>query len=185
MHETYERKTRGPGSGTEGRTPIQITVSVEPTTPCATNTPERTPTFRQLNFSGRRETRQGSNQGKSTGGESSGSNSQLSTPHGGSSSTQFKMAGQDPTIRLPEFQGEASKDPEKNLFIYEKIWEENRSQMRIQISQLAITLRDHALDWYMSLDVNNPHRSTKDYHRREKTTGKRVSEAKLRRPVHE
>jgi hypothetical protein len=53
---TYERKTRGPGSGTEGRTPIQITVSVEPTTPCATNTPERTPTFRQPNFSGRRET---------------------------------------------------------------------------------------------------------------------------------
>jgi len=23
--------------------------------------------------------------------------------------------------------------------------------------QLVITLRDHVLDWYMSLDVNNPH----------------------------
>jgi hypothetical protein len=53
----YERKTGGPKEGTEGRTPIQITVSVEPTTPCATNTPERTPTFRKLNFSGRRTTR--------------------------------------------------------------------------------------------------------------------------------
>jgi hypothetical protein len=63
LHATYERKTGGPGSGTEGRTPIQITVSVEPTTPCATNTPERTPTFRQPNFSGRKETGQGSNQG--------------------------------------------------------------------------------------------------------------------------
>jgi hypothetical protein len=53
MQETYERKTRGPGSGTKGINPIQITISVEPTTPCATNTPERTPVFRQLNFSGR------------------------------------------------------------------------------------------------------------------------------------
>jgi hypothetical protein len=33
------------------------------------------------------------------------------------------MAGHDPTIRLPEFKGEASEDPEKHLFIYEKIWE--------------------------------------------------------------
>jgi hypothetical protein len=42
---------------------------------------------------------------------------------GGSSSTQFKMAGLDSTIRLPEFRGEASEDPEKNLFICENIWE--------------------------------------------------------------
>jgi hypothetical protein len=32
------------------------------------------------------------------------------------------MVGHDPTIRLPEFQGEASEDPKKNLFIYKKIW---------------------------------------------------------------
>jgi hypothetical protein len=38
---TYERKTRGSRSGTEGITPIHITVSVEPTTPCATNTPNK------------------------------------------------------------------------------------------------------------------------------------------------
>jgi hypothetical protein len=52
---TYERKIRGPGSRIKGITPIHITINVEPTTPCATNTPERTPTFRQSNFSGRRE----------------------------------------------------------------------------------------------------------------------------------
>jgi hypothetical protein len=33
------------------------------------------------------------------------------------------MVGQDPTIKLPEFWGEASKDPENKLFICEKIWE--------------------------------------------------------------
>jgi hypothetical protein len=58
-----------------------------------------------------------------------------------------KMAGHDPTIRLPEFQGEASKDPEKHLFICEKIWEENQIiDEDTKLTQLAITLRDHALD---------------------------------------
>jgi hypothetical protein len=123
---TYERKTRGPGSGTEGRTPVQITVSVEPTTPCVTNTPEGTQDFRQPIFSRRGAAGQGSNRGKPTGGTSSGSNSQLSTPCRGSSSTRFKMAGVDPTIRLPEFCGEASEDPEKHLFICENIWEEKK-----------------------------------------------------------
>jgi hypothetical protein len=112
LHAKYERKTRGPRSGIEGRTPIQIIVSVEPTTPCVTNTPEINPTFRQSNFSGRKTSVNTSNQGESTGGASSGSNSQLSTPHEGSSSKQFKIAGHDPTIILQEFQGESSKDPE-------------------------------------------------------------------------
>jgi hypothetical protein len=56
LHATYERKTRGPGSGTKGIAPIHITFSVEPTTPCVTNTPKRTPAFRKLNFSGRETT---------------------------------------------------------------------------------------------------------------------------------
>jgi hypothetical protein len=43
LHKKYERKTRGSGSGTKRRTPVKITVTVEPTTPCVTNTPERTP----------------------------------------------------------------------------------------------------------------------------------------------
>jgi hypothetical protein len=56
---------------------------------------------RQPNFSGIRTKRQGSSQGEAIGGGSSGCNNQISTPCGGSSSTQFKMAGHDPTIRLP------------------------------------------------------------------------------------
>jgi hypothetical protein len=36
------------------------------------------------------------------------------------------MAGDDATIRLLEFRGEASEDPEYHLFIYEKIWEEKQ-----------------------------------------------------------
>jgi hypothetical protein len=36
------------------------------------------------------------------------------------------MAGHDLAIRLPEFQGEATEDPEKHLFICAKIWEEKK-----------------------------------------------------------
>jgi hypothetical protein len=120
---TYERKTRGPREETRGRTPIHISVSVEPINPCVTNTPERTPLFRQPNFSGRNAAGSTSTEGETTGGASSGSISQGSTPHRGSSST-FRMAGHDPTIRLPEFKGEVLEDPEKHLFICENIWEE-------------------------------------------------------------
>jgi hypothetical protein len=42
LHATYERKTFGPREGTKGITPIHVSVSVEPITPCATSTPERT-----------------------------------------------------------------------------------------------------------------------------------------------
>jgi hypothetical protein len=63
MRATYERKTGGKRAGTEDITPIQVTVSVEPTTPCATNTLERTLAFRQSNFSGRKTTRNKSKQG--------------------------------------------------------------------------------------------------------------------------
>jgi hypothetical protein len=49
-----------------------------------------------------------------------------------------------------------------NLFICEKIWEAKKITYEdTKITQLAITLRDHALDWYMSLDVNNPPGVTK------------------------
>jgi hypothetical protein len=53
LHVTYERKKRGTREETRGITPIHISVSVEPINPCETNTPERTPPFRQPNFSGR------------------------------------------------------------------------------------------------------------------------------------
>jgi hypothetical protein len=87
---------------------------VEPTTPCATNTFKRIPMFIKLNFSGRRATRQGSNQGKSIVGASLGCNNELSTSCGGSSSTLFKLEGHDPMIRLLEFWGEASEDPKNH-----------------------------------------------------------------------
>jgi hypothetical protein len=72
------------------------------------------------------------------------------------------MVGHDPTIRLPEFKGEASEDPEKHLFICENIWEEKQiTDKDTKLAQLAITLRDRALDWYMSLATNNLPRTTR------------------------
>jgi len=103
LYTKYERKKGGPRLETDGRTLIQITISVEPKTPCTTNISERTPTFRQLHFNGRKTIGQGSNQGESTRGASSRSNSQISSLRRGSNSTQFKMARHDPIIRLPEF----------------------------------------------------------------------------------
>jgi hypothetical protein len=52
--------------------------------------------------------------------------------------------------------GEASEDPEKHLFICEKIWEEKQiTDEDTKLAQLSITLRDHTLDWYMSLAANS------------------------------
>ena len=117
-------------------------------TPCETNTPETTPPFRQLNFSGRKKTRSTSKQEEKTGGASSRISSQVPTSLKCHSSSPFKMVGQDPTIRLPEFKGEASEDPEKNFLIREKTWEENQIiDEDTKLAQLAITLRDRALDW--------------------------------------
>jgi hypothetical protein len=42
------------------------------------------------------------------------------------------------------------------LFICEKIWEEKKiTDEDTKLTQLAITLRDHELDWYMILDTNS------------------------------
>jgi hypothetical protein len=153
---TYERKTGGPKAGTKGITPIHVSVIVEPINPCATNTPIRTPPFRQSNFSGRKIERSTSSHSAATGGASLGSSIQGSTPHGGSSPMQFAMAGHDPTMRLPEFMGEALEDSEKQLFICEKIWEEKKITYEDKkLAQLDITLRDRTLDWYMSLATKN------------------------------
>jgi hypothetical protein len=54
MHATYERKMKGPRAGIEGNNPLHINVNVEPINPCATNTPKRTPPFRQPNFERRK-----------------------------------------------------------------------------------------------------------------------------------
>jgi hypothetical protein len=72
------------------------------------------------------------------------------------------MARHDPTIRLPEFKGEASEDPEKHFFICENMWEEKQITYEdTKLAQLVITLRDHALDWYMSLATSNPPGTTR------------------------
>jgi hypothetical protein len=84
---TYERKIGGLRERTGGRTPIHVSVNVEPITPCATNTPKRTPPFRQPNFSGRKTVGSTSKQGAANGGASSRSSSQISTSCGGSSSS--------------------------------------------------------------------------------------------------
>jgi hypothetical protein len=124
LRATYERKTRGPRTAEEGSHPIHINVSVEPINPCATNTPKRTPPLRKPKFRGSPTARSTSTQGETTRGASSGSTSQVSTLRGGGSSFVFRMAGNDPTIRLLEFQGEAAEDPKKSLFICANIWEE-------------------------------------------------------------
>jgi hypothetical protein len=107
--------------GGQGSHPIHINVSVEPINPCVTNKPKRTPPFRQSNFEGIPTAGSTSTQGAITGGASPSSSSQVSTPHGGGSSSSFRMAGYDPTIILPKFQGEVAEDPEKHLFICTKI----------------------------------------------------------------
>jgi hypothetical protein len=72
------------------------------------------------------------------------------------------MEGYDPTIRLLEFKGYVSEDPEKHLFICEKIWKEKRITYKdTKLAQLDITLRDHTLDSYLILAANNPPRTTK------------------------
>jgi hypothetical protein len=79
---------------------------VEPTTPCATKTYEEEEPFRQPKISGRRILIGQGSSGNSSGSTNSTSNSQLSTPHGGSSTTNFTMEGDDPIIWLVEFHGE-------------------------------------------------------------------------------
>jgi hypothetical protein len=101
LHVTYERKTRGPRMGGEGIHPIHMNVSVEPINPCGTNTPKRTPPFRKPKFEGSLKTRSTSFIRATTGGSRSGSTSQVSTLRDGGSSSLFRMAGNDPTIRLP------------------------------------------------------------------------------------
>jgi hypothetical protein len=67
------------------------------------------------------------------------------------------MAGEDPTIRLPEFHEEWSEDLEKHLFICENIWVAKQiTDEDTKVAHLAITFRDRALDWYMGLTVNIP-----------------------------
>jgi hypothetical protein len=73
---------------------------VEPTTSCVTKTYEEEKTFRQQVISGRLLLGHESS-GNSTKSISSVSSSRVYTPRGGGSTTNFTMAGVDPTIMLP------------------------------------------------------------------------------------
>jgi hypothetical protein len=129
---------------------------VEPINPCVNNTPKRTPPFRQPKFGGSLTTRSTYTLGEKTGGASLGSTSQVSTPREVGSSSVFRMTGHDPTIRLLEFRGEAAEYPEKHLFICAKIWEVKQiTDEDTKLTQLAIMIKDRALDWYMILDINS------------------------------
>jgi hypothetical protein len=99
LHAAYERKTRGLRIGGEDSHSFNINVSVEPINLCVTNTPKRTPPFRQPKF----EVGSTSTQRATTGGSNLGNLSQVSTPRGGGSSLVFGMVGHDPTVRLLEF----------------------------------------------------------------------------------
>jgi hypothetical protein len=151
---TYERKYRGIGSDIEEGYPFQIRISVEPTTPCVTKTSEEEKLVNQQVISGRIIF---TGHGSSRRSESSTSSSQVSTPRGGGSLENFTIVGEDPTIRLPEFQGDKSDDPEKHLFICEEIWVEKKiiDEDR-KVAQLEITFRESVLDSYMGLVTNNP-----------------------------
>jgi hypothetical protein len=101
LRTAYERKTRIPRKGGEYNHSFNINVSVEPINPCATNTPKRTPPFRQPKFEGSPTSRSTLTQRETTGGASLGNLIQLSTPHRGGSSLVFGMEGHNPTIILP------------------------------------------------------------------------------------
>jgi hypothetical protein len=103
LDATYERKSRAPRIGREGIHPFHINVSMEPINPCVTNTPKRTPLFRQPMFGGSLTTISTSTQGETTRGANSHNLSQISTPCEGGSNSVFGMVGHDPTIRLLDF----------------------------------------------------------------------------------
>jgi hypothetical protein len=117
---------------------------VEPTTPCATKTSEEEKPINQQVISGRRFF---IGHGSSSRSASSTSSSQVSTLREGGRSKNFTMEEQDPTIRLPDFRGYRSDDPENHLSIYENIWVKKKiTNEDTKIAQLEITFRDHALD---------------------------------------
>jgi hypothetical protein len=95
--------------------------------------------------------------GNSCGSTNLACSSQLSTPCGGGITTHFTMVGADPNIRLPEFHGEGLEDPEKHLYICEKIWEAKQiTDEDTKVAQLVITFRDCVVYWYMGLIVKIP-----------------------------
>jgi hypothetical protein len=122
-----------------------------------TNTSDKKEPLRQPKISSKKILVSRGTGGNSSRSTSSSSSSQLSTPYTGGSTKNSTMVGENPTIRLPKFHGEVFEDPKKHLFIYENIWEDNKITYEdTKLAQFAITFKDRAPDWYMSLIVNAP-----------------------------
>jgi hypothetical protein len=103
LRTTYKMKTRGHRSDAKEGSPFHIRLSMEPTTPCGTKTYEEEKPINQQEISGRRIFTKCGSSGNSSRSVSSTSSSQVSTLCRIGSTTNFIMAGQDQTIRLPEF----------------------------------------------------------------------------------
>jgi hypothetical protein len=132
--------------------PIQDESCVESTTPCVS--PRSETTFKDLSKS---LVVSGGSQKSSSQrfGNNASSQSQPVSPRGGM--THNNMEGVDNTLRLPEFWGIGSEDPEKHLFVCETIWAaKNVQDEAVKIAQLETTFRGHALVWYMKLQSTTP-----------------------------
>jgi hypothetical protein len=71
--------------------------------------------------------------------------------------THNNMEGVDNTLRLPEFKGIGSEDPEQHMFICETIWTtKNVHDDGAKIMQLETTFRGCVLVWYMKLQSTTP-----------------------------
>jgi hypothetical protein len=120
-----------------------------------TKTSEEEEPFRKPTISGRRILVGHGSSGSSSGGTNSTNSSQLSTGGGSIKNSQCQEHIQ--LFGYHSFHGEGSEDLEKHLFICENIWVAKKiTDEDTKVSQLAITFRDRALDWYMGLAVNSP-----------------------------
>jgi hypothetical protein len=55
-------------------------------------------------------------------------------------------------MRLPTFRGDGSEDLDQHWFICEVVWSiKNVIDEAVKRAQFSVTLRDHALSWYMKL----------------------------------
>jgi hypothetical protein len=90
---------------------------VEPTTPCATKTFEEEKLVNHQVISGRRILTECGSSASSSRSLFLASISQVSTLREGGSTTNFTIARQDPTIRLPKFRGDRLDGLDNNFFI--------------------------------------------------------------------
>jgi hypothetical protein len=136
----------------ESLSPTQTGSCVDSTTPCAS--PRSEVTFEDLSKALIVSRGRHSSSSQSSG-SSASSQSQPTSPRGGT--TQNNMVGLDNTLRLPEFQGVGSEDPEQHLFVCETIWAaKNVQDEAVNIAQLETTFRGHTLVWYMKLQSTTP-----------------------------